>query len=189
MDNILYHCSFQAVERFVLRVPEYRCPGEDAKTPRVCFAENIKDAVTAMPQGGQALRGMISQKKFFPILHIYSCDRTKQTGSFIPPWTLNAPYGVFDALSTGEWWAVERNPEMTHEIHLVEEAQFAEVADQHRKTVVVVESIRTMRLDSLPNNAAETVLLREIPDIVRQYGVRTVFREYDEMYVKEVQCW
>lgn len=187
MNSILYHCSFQAVGQFTLRVPEHRCPGEDGKTPRICFAESIRDAVSAMPQGGQALRGMLAQQKFAPVIHVYACDRTAQKGRFIPPWALKAQHGVADALSSGEWWAVESIPDMSHEIHLVEYAEFSEYEDPYRKTVVSVAALRTRRLPSLPDNAAETRLRNDAPELIRKYGVRAVFREYDGHCCREAR--
>lgn len=46
------HISFDIVDEFTPRVPRQRCPGEDETVPRICVAEDILNAVNAVPQAG-----------------------------------------------------------------------------------------------------------------------------------------
>ena len=52
------HVSFDIVDEFTPRVPRQRCPGEDETVPRICVAEDILNAVNAVPQAGLVMENM-----------------------------------------------------------------------------------------------------------------------------------
>ena len=52
------HISFDIVDEFIPRVPRQRCPGEDETVPRICVAEDILNAVNAVPQAGLVMENM-----------------------------------------------------------------------------------------------------------------------------------
>ena len=54
------HVSFDIVDEFIPRVPRQRCPGEDETVPRICVAEDILNAVNAVPQAGLVMENMKS---------------------------------------------------------------------------------------------------------------------------------
>ncbi|MGE4353545.1 MAG: hypothetical protein AB7D36_05625, partial [Oscillospiraceae bacterium] len=87
--NLLWHASFDPVVQLTPRIPESRSPWEDATTPRICFSENIEKALTAMPKGGNALRGMLKcREKVTPLLYAFCCDADEFPDAFIPPETV-----------------------------------------------------------------------------------------------------
>jgi len=151
--NLLWHVSFDPVDKFIPRVPESRASFEDSVTPRICFSEHIKDAITAMPQGGIALRGMLKCKsKITPLLYAYVCDANEHPDSFIPPEIVQGKYGVLDAEHNREWWAIAQiNPKLR--ILLIEDAAFREATDSSGKKGVIVESLNHDLIKTLPKNA------------------------------------
>lgn len=52
------HVSFDIVTEFVPRVPRQRCPGENSSIPRICAADNLYNAINAIPQAGLVLNYM-----------------------------------------------------------------------------------------------------------------------------------
>lgn len=177
--NILYHVSFDPVKKFDLRVPKSRCPGEDKKTPRICFSERMELAVSSMPQGGQALRGMLNLKGMItPILHCYMCaDWEQPHGTFLPPDKIKNKVG--DAEGTREWWAI-KIPKVNHVIMQVFDATFKESTDKFGNSGVIVTSIDHDVIHELPRNAPEIFFKNG-----KSYSMRTLFSVADGMKFKE----
>lgn len=151
--NILYHVSFEPVEKFEPRIPKNRCPGEDATIPRICFSERMELAITSMPQGGEALRGMLKLKGIItPILHCYMCNDWEQPEKLLSPDMLKDRVG--DAEGTREWWAIQV-PTLKHVMLQIFDAKFKNSIDKFGNTGVVVMSIDRDVIHELPKNAPE----------------------------------
>jgi len=157
--HILYHVSFDPVENFKLRIPKDRCPNEDNTIPRICFSERLHLAVSSMPQGGQALRGLLEfnekykvKRKITPILHCYMCSEWEQPGVFLPPEQIKDKVG--DAEGTREWWAI-KIPKLNHVVMQVFDAKFRDTTDKFGNKGVVVDSVGYDVIKELPENAPE----------------------------------
>lgn len=95
------HVSFDIVDEFIPRVPRQRCPGEDETVPRICVAEDILNAVNAVPQAGLVMENMRSLG--LPVvIHAYYLTGEgmgkEEVQNYVP-----------DAKLTGEFWLTE-NP-------------------------------------------------------------------------------
>ncbi len=155
--HILYHVSFDPIEKFELRIPKNRCPNEDETVPRICFSERLNLAVSSMPQGGQALRGMLklnkkSKKIITPILHCYMCAEWEQPGVFLPPEQIKDKVG--DAEGTREWWAI-KIPKLNHVMMQVFNAKFRDCTDKFGNKGVMVDSVDYDVIKELPKDAPE----------------------------------
>lgn len=76
---MLYHISVCEVKDFSPRIPEYRCKGEDSKTPRICMSTDILGCLSGIPRGDEVLAGLLNlsyAKKIPSILHLYSVDES-----------------------------------------------------------------------------------------------------------------
>jgi hypothetical protein len=184
--HILYHVSFDPVEEFILRIPKNRCPGEDDVTPRICFAEGLHLAVSSMPQGGQALRGMLEfnekykvKTKITPILHCYMCREWEQPGVFLPPEQIKDKVG--DAEGTREWWAI-KIPKVNHVMMQIFDAKFRDATDKFGVKGVMVDSVERDVIKELPENAPELWFGK------RGISVRRAMQFVDEKGRSDAQC-
>lgn len=94
------HISFDIVDEFTPRVPRQRCPGEDETVPRICVAEDILNAVNAVPQAGLVMENMKSLG--LPVvIHAYYLTGEgmgkEKVQNYVP-----------DAKLTGEFWLTEK---------------------------------------------------------------------------------
>lgn len=158
MDNmdVLVHVSFSEIKAFKPRVPKWRAPRENGKTPRICFCTNKENCLTSMPGGGRALRGLLKiARRVTPVLHVYHCiPWENQHVRFIPPQRVQKKYHVPDAIACGEWWALD-TPAITHIIIRVDDAEMVDATDVNGKPGVLVKRLNYETLDSLPENSPE----------------------------------
>lgn len=104
----LIHVSFDQISEFVPRIPNNRCPGEDAAIPRICVAPTIVDALNAIPCAGYVLNYMreldlpiILHAYYLESSHVLSNDKVQK---FVP-----------DAVATRELWVLDK-PEKVRRI-------------------------------------------------------------------------
>lgn len=97
------HCSWDILEpdSLVPRVPETIITGpnltEDSKTPRICVAGSVQDALKSIPGCGIMIRNM--RKYHIPlIIHAYYLEQDPQY--VYKPTDAEVP----DAAYTGEYW-------------------------------------------------------------------------------------
>lgn len=103
----MVHCSFDPVDRFVLRIPEQRIEGkypEDDKTARICVSSDITKALRAIPQAGIVMTYM-RQLGLPVIIHAYylkADNYYKPTVAEVPDvnwtdeyWLLSPPDSVY----------------------------------------------------------------------------------------------
>lgn len=95
----LYHISTinHDMETFFPRVPQHRMKEEDGITPRVCFAESIEGAMTAI-----GLNPVSASEQFFFVHIPEDFNELMDANAFINPSEL-----VPDADETHEIWCVE----------------------------------------------------------------------------------
>lgn len=167
MDNMemLIHASFSEVKKFIPRVPTGRAPGEDGKTPHICFCTKLENAISSMPGGGFALNGLFKLKsKVAPVLHVYICFTWENMGvQFLPPYKVQFKHNVPDAVLCGEWWALE-TPTLLHKLIKVKEAEYEEALDLNGEKALWVKHIRYDVVHSLPVNAPEIFFSKHIKD-------------------------
>ena len=103
------HCSWDILEpdSLVPRVPETIITGqnitEDSKTPRICVAGSVQDALKSIPGCGIMIRNM--RKYHIPlIIHAYYLEQDPQY--VYKPTDAEVP----DAAYTGEYWML-RSPQ------------------------------------------------------------------------------
>ena len=71
--NFMVHCSFDLVDHFEPRVPKNRIEGkksEDGTIARICVASDIRNAINAIPGGGQTVQ-LMQQMGMPIIIHAY----------------------------------------------------------------------------------------------------------------------
>lgn len=98
----LYHISFSEIKSFFPRVPEYRCEGEDAEIPRICFSDDMYLALKASPSCGNIIKGAFDLG-FHPTLYVYEVDTDSLDQEVWMHYTQVSKY-VPDAESTHECW-------------------------------------------------------------------------------------
>lgn len=172
----LYHISFDPVEALIPRVPEHRAPGEDAETPRICFSETIEDAITAMPKGGQALRGMLKcRHKITPILYAYIADREADREAYLCPYDIYIKHHVHDAIANKEWWAIKPVTVQIRTLR-VENAFFRDAKDELGNAGAIVLQVDFADLTEYPENAP----VRFFGSRGVKHPLRTVFALADQ---------
>lgn len=143
-DLILWHVSFEVVDNFDPRVPENRMAGEDDTTPRICMGTNIKRCITAMPDGGGALKGLLRASEFDsrmkPIIHAYCTIINRREDGLITPSELVSKYGVLDAKSNGEHW-LTKSVTFEHRMFEIYDAKFSEATDQHGNRGYLIDDL------------------------------------------------
>lgn len=170
---ILFHLSFDPVDRFELRVPQYRCALEDSSTPRICLSERLDRALYAIPQGGSAAQKLLEFGAVAaPVLHLYLCDTAEDPDGFLPPETLEERFNVFDAAYSREWWAL-KVPTFVHQIVRLTSIKVRRKKDPFGKEVVLVDDIQYRFCSGLPQNAPERVCKRAIEEC--GVSVRTLY--------------
>lgn len=159
MDNLelLLHASFSPVNEFVPRVPDGRAPGEDSKTPRICFSTKLENAISSMPGGGLALRGLLKLvPKIAPVIHVYYCLTWENAGvRFVPPAEVQRNYHVPDAIHCGEWWALD-TPKMIHKLVKIKSADFEDGIDPNGSKGVLVKNLDYEVVKRPPTNMPDT---------------------------------
>lgn len=140
MVKILWHISFEPIQKFKLRVPKQRMEKEDGITSRICLCDSVKECFNAMPSGGLALQGLLRTKAITDkIVYAYSLHADLPDTRIIEPHELASDYGVKDALDTGEHWALLK-PKFTEQILRIEWANFRTATDPNgNKGLLVTE--------------------------------------------------
>lgn len=181
-DTLLVHISFEAVDSFMLRIPNERAPKEDSITPRICFSESMNLAISSMPLGGKALRGMLKGKpKISPILHVYYClTRENENVRFVMPEQVQNQYHVEDGIACQEWWVLD-TPKLSHSVIEVFSAEFVDRIDPYGKSMVIVNNIDYDIVKNIPENAPECIVYKELPEIADKYGLRSVLSVLDDI--------
>ena len=172
---LLMHVSFDPVDGFTLRVPENRLPGEDDKVPRICLSDFVHSALTSMPYGGIALRGMLDFRKAAAVLHLYTAAYAGG-GGFIEPELVQSQFGVWDAIAMHEWWSVDRVPEFTHCIAVVKDATLREYRDINGNIQALVDAVQYDMVAALPENAPELYFKKRGLNV----SVRSIFKYFDD---------
>ena len=131
-DEILIHASFSQVEQFIPRVPANRLPGENDVIPRICFSTKLESALTSMPSGGIALKGLLKAiPHVAPVIHIYCCHIWENEHvRFIRPADVKRFFHVLDAADRSEWWALD-TPKLHHRIIKIQKAELKDCIDQN----------------------------------------------------------
>lgn len=105
---MLYHVSLDLVNKFELRVPDTSFKNENKTEKRICFANSIEGAITAMPYNINVLSGLLNLKKDLdiePILYVYSIDEKDLCSTKIKNSSELIKEGLVpDADITGEFW-------------------------------------------------------------------------------------
>lgn len=181
MDRLdtLVHVSFSEVKEFRPRVPQWRAPRENGKTPRICFCTSKENCLSSMPGGGLALRGMLRlARRITPVLHVYHCIPWENKAvRFIHPQRVQKKYQVPDAITYGEWWALD-TPAITHIIIRVQDAEMVDAIDAKGTPGVLVKRLKYEMLDSLPENSPEQFFARTD---FNKYDVRTILDHIGQM--------
>lgn len=128
------HISFDIVDEFTPRVPLQRCPGEDETIPRICVAEEILNAVNAVPQAGLVMENM--KNLGLPvIIHAYYLTGEgmgqEEVQNYVP-----------DAKLTGELWLTEKPQEVRRVDYEIVDFATKTIKDPfgHDLTAVVINS-------------------------------------------------
>ena len=153
---MLYHVSFSEIRGSKLypRVPNLRGPGEDATIKRICFSSSMEKCITAMPSGGQALKGMLRLSEegiYLPILHVYTIEEEE-----IPHENVWGPETVKefveDASCTRETWVVNQEVVCCHEMIQVESAEIVKRSDPHGKEIYIVKNVQWTPITQIPSH-------------------------------------
>lgn len=131
------HVSFDIVTEFVPRVPRQRCPGENSSIPRICIADNLYNAINAIPQAGLVLNYMKSLELPL-VIHAYYLKgngmKNEDVQKYVP-----------DANLTGELWLTEK-PEKVYRIdYEIVDFTTKDVKDPFSHDLTVVYGIKIKR--------------------------------------------
>lgn len=157
---MLYHISYDKVRNntFMPRVPKQRAPGEDKKIKRVCFSDSIEGCFSAMPQGGQSLRGYLqicAKKGLPPFVYLYQLDEKIEKVERMSPKQISRY--CCDSLLTGENWILEKITIKPRVIEIAE-AHFNDEVDRNGNKVVVVHGVRYKNLRFEPRRSMQNIL-------------------------------
>lgn len=168
------HVSFDIVDEFIPRVPRQRCPGEDKTIPRICVAEDILNAVNAVPQAGLVMENMKSLG--LPVvIHAYYLTGEGMGKEDVQKY-------VPDAKLTGEFWLTEKPESIRRVDYEIVDFTTETVRDPfgHDLTIVVIISFNKCEYqDNVENflrsfeNASEERMERA-RKIFRENSFRTV---------------
>ena len=155
-DEILIHASFSQVKQFTPRIPENRLPGENDTIPRICFSTKLESALTSMPSGGIALKGLLKAiPHVAPVIHIYCCHIWENEHvRFIRPADVKRFFHVLDAADRSEWWALD-TPKLHHKIIKIQKAELKDCIDQNENKNAIVKKVYYDVIRRLPSNAPE----------------------------------
>lgn len=166
------HISFDIVNEFIPRVPRQRCPGEDETVPRICVAEDLPNAVNAVPQAGLVMEHMKSLG--LPVvIHAYYLTgegmEKEEVQNYVP-----------DAKATGEFWLTENPREVRRVDYEIADFTTETVKDPfgHDLMTVVINSFNKCGYqDNVENFLHSMNRSGDIPK-ARMEKARKIFREY-----------
>lgn len=175
-DEILIHASFSQVKQFTPRIPENRLPGENDTIPRICFSTKLESALTSMPSGGIALKGLLKAiPQVAPVIHIYCCYMWENEHvRFIQPIDVERFFHVLDAVDRSEWWALDI-PKLHHCIIKIQKAELKDCIDQNENKNAIVEKVFYDVIRQLPSNAPEPFFSRSPLPMLEEYDLRDIF--------------
>ncbi len=175
-DEILIHASFSQVKQFTPRIPENRLPGENDTIPRICFSTKLESALTSMPSGGIALKGLLKAiPQVAPVIHIYCCYMWENEHvRFIQPIDVERFFHVLDAVDRSEWWALD-TPKLHHKIIKIQKAELRDCIDQNENKNAVVEKVFYDIIRRLPCNAPELFFDQTLFPQFKKHDLRDIF--------------
>lgn len=125
--NCMVHCSFDLVDHFEPRVPKNRIEGkksEDGTIARICVASDIRNAINAIPGGGQTVQ-LMQQMGMPMIIHAYYL----YSDEFIKPSEEQLP----DVELTGERWLLKVPDKVYRRDYEITDAFFWKIKDRNGK--------------------------------------------------------
>lgn len=181
------HISFDIVDEFTPRVPRQRCPGEDETVPRICVAEDILNAVNAVPQAGLVMENM--KNLGLPvIIHAYYLTGEgmgkEEVQNYVP-----------DAKLTGEFWLTEKPREVRRVDYEIVDFTTETVKDPfgHDLTAVVIISFNKCEYQDNVENFLHSMngcgdvskeRMERARKIFREYSFRTVISNIGDLITK-----
>ncbi|RKJ44875.1 hypothetical protein D7Y09_14100 [bacterium 1XD42-1] len=175
-DEILIHASFSQVKQFTPRIPENRLPGENDTIPRICFSTKLESALTSMPSGGIALKGLLKAiPQVAPVIHIYCCYMWENEHvRFIQPIDVERFFHVLDAVDRSEWWALD-TPKLHHCIIKIQKAELKDCIDQNENKNAIVEKVFYNVIRQIPSNAPERFFDQTLFPQFKKHDLRDIF--------------
>lgn len=139
----LLHLSYDAIEKFELRVPTHRIEEEDSSVRRICLSTSIESAINAKPGRAELLK--IALDRDFALAFYLYIPEAKED-DVIPPHILAQEYGVLDAELNHEYW-LTHVPAFQEELYLLDGAEF----EQKEGWIYPrVRSVQAHRISVLP---------------------------------------
>ena len=173
----VYHVSYDHVPVFTPRIPRCLLHSEDETTPRICFAQTIKQCINAKGGNATAIRNAIEIGDFSLLLFVYSIDLSNyQQEEWIGPCELVKNYGVLDAEINKETWLLVPPRDLREEILVVDSATtFPVEADKVQSWTI--KHLVTHPVSSVPENSWQHFLRTNVPAIVDKYGIDTILSD------------
>ena len=140
------------MEKFELRIPKNRAPGEDQTIRRICCIRTGKDiekdimkALNASPCAGEALN-RIASFGFYPVLHVYEMDSQDyllpdEVQKYVP-----------DAYYSGECWLTKKPISFIHKCYEVTWFKTKEVSDSFGTEWQAVVALKLEKLKKTETN-------------------------------------
>lgn len=183
---MMIHCSFDAVDEFIPRVPKSRCNGEDNTIKRICVAPTIAQALNSIPQAGLVVENM--QALRLPVIfHCYylKADRimsNEEVQKYVP-----------DAKFSGEFWVMEKPKIVTRLDYEITDCKIWHSRDINGNEIVYIVSpvIKQVKKQSnvenffkaFPNSHKEEIVRK----IFKKHGFRTVMLNFDDEIIGKIK--